>query len=123
VLRLAKAQVIPFHKSRAAYIGAVGDCEPHGGTIDVPTGRHQCGFESLPQLSVSELIDDLLKFRFRESQCFVEEALADLQRVIDHQRGHAVGLQTDSSAQIAATDSCQRQYPAIRSTLVWKASR
>src|SRR6266481_5189336 len=87
--------MVAFYQPCSDDVGAIGDREPHGGTIDLPTGRRQCGLQPATQLSVSELIDDLLKLRLRESQSLFEETLANLQRIVDGKRSHAVALQSD----------------------------
>src|SRR3989442_4365219 len=84
-----------LHQPCSRDVEAVGDREPHSRTIDLPAIRSQGSFQAAPQLSVSELIDDLLKLRLRKSQTLFEEALANLQGIVDHQRSHAVRLQSD----------------------------
>src|SRR2546425_11180733 len=75
--------MISFHQPGSRDVGIVGDCEPHGGTVNRPALCRQCCLEPLPQFSVSELIDDLLKLCLRKSQSLFEEALANLPRVVD----------------------------------------
>ena len=75
--------MVALHQPRSWDVRTVGDRKPHGGTINLPAIRSQRSFQPAPQLSVSKLIDDLLKLRLRKAKTLFEEALANVQGIVD----------------------------------------
>src|SRR5207237_716238 len=81
---LADADVIAFHEPRSRNRGATTDGEAHGRIVDLPTVACQRGLQPAPQCSVCHLVSDLLKLCLGEPQTLFEEALTNLQRIVDH---------------------------------------
>src|SRR5579864_1029612 len=85
VSHLPQTDVMALYEPGTINRGVVGDGKSHCGTVDLPALALQLRLQASAELAVGQLVDQFLKLGLGQPDMVFKEALADLQRIVDHQ--------------------------------------